>query len=157
MTSKKYPADDQLCSHRSKKKNFFPSRLNSLDSHADALPERLSERFRFAHFQREDLTAGNAGKRRVGAERLGHTWQKQNKEILYISFCFIIQRIYLIELYDATRGSRHSNRMRLLWQLMENLFNGRPSCHGNSPIAMAVFPVPGWPAIRQARPAILPS
>lgn len=39
-----------------------------------------------------------------------------------------------------------------IWQHPEEL-----RLRGLLPMAMAVFPVPGWPAIRTARPAIFPS
>ena len=52
-----------------------------LDAHANRPPERLRQRLRLRHLEREDLAAGDARERRVRAERLRHAHRDRRLRI----------------------------------------------------------------------------
>lgn len=109
-----------------------------LDPHSDGLPEGLAERLSLAHLQREDLTPGQSCEGCVGAKRLSNACinkktirLRRRKNIFFLD----IQNNFINWERDCTR-----------------------MCQATvSPIAMAVFPVPGWPAISTALLAMRPS
>lgn len=62
-------------------KHMSTAFAHSLDPHSDSFPKSLAERLSFAHFQREDLTAGQRCERCVRAKRLGDACMKTKPQL----------------------------------------------------------------------------
>ena len=130
---------------------------HSLDPHSDGFSKSLAESLGLAHFQGEDLTTGQSCEGCVRAKRLGDACRKKKKKSqldVYSSYS-----IYLLLWWKHNLSQLHQCKATI-WLPWEDgeiiLCSGEPPMWP-LPIAMAVFPVPGWPAISTALPAMWPS
>ncbi len=131
-----------------------------LDPHSDGFSKSLAECLGLAHLQGEDLTTSQGCEGCIGAKRLGDACMtKQNKTSAELILDYLVWEQELSLSWQHNLGQLHQCK-ETMWLPQEDdemiLCSGKPPTWP-SPIAMAVFPVPGWPAISTALPAMWPS
>lgn len=125
---------------------------NSLYPYANGLSKSLAECLCLAHLHGENLAPGQSGEGCISTKRLGNTWIKKKSPLLqHIK----AGSLPLIKLDLKPITSWESNTMTSRGRQWNYIVFVKPPWP--SPIAIAVFPVPGCPAIRTAFPAMWPS
>lgn len=131
---------------------------HSLDPHSDGFSKSLAECLGLAHLQGEDLTSGQRCEGCIRAKRLGDACIKNNISAEpMLSQCVWEQELLLWRKYNLSQLHQWKATIWLPGEDDEMILcSGKPPMWP-LPIAMAVFPVPGWPAISTALPAMWPS